>query len=88
MAKSPELGAIRAARLTAILESIPVLAFDAASAEAYGRILGVTGWTRGRDFDRMISAHAIATRRALVTANIADFRDIAGLRIEDWTTVG
>jgi dihydrolipoamide dehydrogenase len=38
-----------------------------------------------RAFDRMIAAHAIATHRVLVTANVSDFDDIPGLQIEDWT---
>jgi tRNA(fMet)-specific endonuclease VapC len=88
--KSPEDQARRRARLATILLSIPVLSFDAAAAEVYGRVIraigcGAIGWVKGRDFDRMIASHAISSGRALVTANSADFRDIPGLRIEDWT---
>ena len=28
----------------------------------YGRIIAQCGWVRGRDFDRMIAAHAISTQ--------------------------
>ena len=38
----------------------------------------------GRDFDRMIAAHAISTGSVLVTDNGADFRDIPGLVVENW----
>jgi len=29
---------------------------------AYGRIIAILGWTKGRDVDRMIAAHAISAR--------------------------
>jgi tRNA(fMet)-specific endonuclease VapC len=75
----------REARLSFLLQRIEVLPFDRGAAETYGRIVATLGWVRGRDFDRMIAAHAISTRSTLVTANIVDFRDIPGLQIEDWT---
>ncbi len=62
------------------------MAFDTAAAEAYGRIIALCGWVRGRDFDRMIAAHAISLNAILVTNNIADFRDIPNLALEDWST--
>jgi tRNA(fMet)-specific endonuclease VapC len=79
-----EGAALRRARLDVLLKRIPVLPFDAAAAREYGRILAQLGWVRGRDFDRMIAAHAIATASILVTNNVADFRDIPGLQLEDW----
>jgi tRNA(fMet)-specific endonuclease VapC len=84
--KAPESWAARKVRLEAMLSTIPVLAFDRAAAEAYGAIIAQIGIARGRDYDRMIAGHAIATGRALVTANTADFIDIPGLRLEDWTS--
>ena len=80
--------ALRQARLRIVLQAVPVLAFDAPAAEAYGAILSSLGWTRGRDFDRMIAGHALSAGCVLVTANSADFGDIAGLAIEDWTLDG
>jgi tRNA(fMet)-specific endonuclease VapC len=82
--KSPALWASRKARLDTILRSIPILPFDAEAVEAYGRIVAQIGWSRGREFDRMIAGHALATRRVLVTANTADFADVPGLAIENW----
>jgi len=76
--------AIRQARLEVLLRALPVVPFDAAAAIAYGRIIAQCGWTRGRDYDRMIAAHAISSGSILVTNNEADFRDIPDLRLENW----
>lgn len=77
--------AIRQTRLEVLLRALPILPFDAAAAVAYGRIIAQCGWSRGRDYDRMIAAHAISSGCILVTNNEADFRDIPGLSIENWT---
>ena len=75
---------VRRMQLEILLRQVNVLDFDAAAAEAYGRIVAQLGWVKGRDFDRMIAAHAISTRSTLVTANEKDFRDIPGLALENW----
>lgn len=82
--KNPALTKLRAIRLDAILSEIPVLPFDEASAIAYGRIIAQCGWVKGRDYDRLIAAHAIAAAFTLVTNNMADFADIPGLQLENW----
>jgi tRNA(fMet)-specific endonuclease VapC len=82
--KSAGHTALRRARLETLLQAIPVLPFDAAAAKAYGRIIAEIGWAKGRDFDRMIGAHALASGSLLVTANLSDFSDIPGLKIENW----
>ena len=76
--------ALRQFRLDILLRHIPVLPFDAAAAIAYGQIIAQCGWVKGRDYDRLIAAHAISTGSVLVTNNTADFRDIPGLAIENW----
>jgi len=76
--------AIRQARLEVLLRALPVLPFDAAAAVTYGRIIAQCGWAKGRDYDRMIAAHAISSGCVLVTNNEADFRDIPGLSTENW----
>ncbi len=76
--------ATRQARLSLLLPSLTVLPFDLAAALAYGRIIAQCGWAKGRDFDRMIAAHAIATSSVLVTDNAGDFQDIPGLKTEIW----
>ena len=75
---------LRQARLSVILQTIPVIPFGAEAAEAYGLIITQRGWIKGRDYDRMIAGHAISTGSVLVTGNEADFRDIPGLKIENW----
>ncbi len=68
-----------------MLRHIPVLPYDQDAARAYGRIIAQCGWAKGRDFDRMIAAHAISTRSILVTNNAGDFAGIPGLALENWS---
>jgi tRNA(fMet)-specific endonuclease VapC len=84
--KRSEHTASRRSRLMALLPNIQILSFDRAAAEAYGQIIAQCGWAKGRDFDRMIAAHAISINAILVTNNAADFRDIPALQIENWAT--
>ena len=74
----------RRARLDTLLSAIPVLAFDAAAAEAYAAIVARAGYSRRKLLDRMIAAHALVHRATLVTMNADDFRDIVGLEILAW----
>lgn len=83
--KNPALTFQRVPRVETILRHIPVLPYDQEAAHAYGRIIAQCGWAKGRDYDRMIAAHAISTRSVLVTNNATDFSDIATLTIEDWS---
>jgi tRNA(fMet)-specific endonuclease VapC len=82
--KTPEFAALRRARLDILVASIPILPFDAAAAARYGQIIAQRGWVKGRDYDRMIAAHALVTGSVLVTDNEADFRDIQGLTVVNW----
>jgi tRNA(fMet)-specific endonuclease VapC len=84
--KHPLHSTIRKARMDVLLRNIPILPFPHAAAEAYGRIIAQCGWVKGRDFDRMIAAHAIVSQSVLVTANVADFRDVPGLTVENWAS--
>ncbi len=82
--KSPEYSALRRARVNTLLEGLSVAPFDTAAAEAYGRIIAQIGWSRSRDMDRLIAAHALAIQCVLVTANVADYVRVPGLTIENW----
>ena len=70
--------------LRGLVARIPVLDFNAASAEQYGVLAAPTAQHRRNLIDRLIAAHALAARLILVTHNEADFRDIEGLTIENW----
>jgi tRNA(fMet)-specific endonuclease VapC len=70
----------RAHQVEQLFELIAVLPYDATAAAAYARL----PFRRGR-LDRLIAAHALSAGLTLVTNNEADFADVAGLRIENWT---
>ena len=74
----------RRARLDTLLRAIPVLAVDAAAADAYAAIVTHAGYARRKLLDRMIAAHALVHRTTFVTMNAADFRDSAGLEVLAW----
>jgi len=78
---------LRRSRLAELVKRIPVAAFDAEAARTYGRILAEIGWARGKDFDRMIAAHALSLNATLVTNNEADFAGIPGLATENWAVL-
>ena len=71
---SPEL-------LEAFVAAIPLVPFDEAAARAYAHL----PFKRAR-FDRLLAAHALSIGATVVTANLADFADVPGLQVEDWTT--
>jgi tRNA(fMet)-specific endonuclease VapC len=71
-------------RLDVFLSTLTVHPFDERAAEEYGREARNVGVKR-KSFDRLIGAHARALDLTLVTRNEADFADIPGLKIENWT---
>jgi tRNA(fMet)-specific endonuclease VapC len=66
--------------LEAFVAVIPILPFDEAAARAYARL----PFRRAR-FDRLLAAHALSIGATVVTNNEADFADVPGLRVENWT---
>jgi predicted nucleic acid-binding protein len=80
----PSKAEIRRRRLDATLNAIPVVAFDAAAADAYRSIVAVARYSRRKLLDRMIAAHALAHRATLVTMNADDFTDVPGLDLLAW----
>jgi tRNA(fMet)-specific endonuclease VapC len=59
---------------------IPILSFDDAAAREYARL----PFKRAR-FDRLLAAHALSLGATIVTNNEADFADVPGLRVENWS---
>ena len=74
------------ARVEAVLHVLPVIAFDRPADEHYGDIrnaLRKSGRMIGPN-DLFIAAHARALGVPLVTNNVAKFKRVEGLEIEDW----
>lgn len=66
---------------------IPPASFDKDAAVYYGLIteqMRSSGHVIGT-MDALIGAHALSLDMTVVTHNIRDFKQIPGLRIEDWT---
>jgi predicted nucleic acid-binding protein len=82
--REPAYVAIRRARLDAILDAVPTLAFDDEAAEAYGAIVAYAGYSRRKLLDRMIAAQAVVHRATLVTMNADDFSGIPDLAVLQW----
>ncbi len=66
--------------LDAFVEAIPIMPFDEAAAREYARL----PFKRAR-FDRLLAAHALSIGAIVVTSNVADFADVPGLMVENWT---
>ena len=64
-------------RLLTVIEPLP---FGMPEARCFPDV----PFRRGK-LDRFIAAHALATGLTIVTNNEADFADIPGLQIENWT---
>ena len=66
--------------LDAFVESIPLMPFEEAAAREYAKL----SFKRAR-FDRLLAAHALSIGATVVTNNAADFEDVPGIKIENWT---
>ncbi len=67
-------------QLEQLATQMPILPFDEAAARCYATL----PFRRGR-FDRLLGAHALSLGSIVITDNEADFADIPGLTIENWT---
>jgi tRNA(fMet)-specific endonuclease VapC len=73
-----------AENISLLAETLDVLSFDQAAAEAYGALLRRVEPKRRRMLDRMIAAQALGLGLTLIAANTEDFDDIPGLTVEKW----
>lgn len=80
----PELSRSRRNAVDALLSRLNVVAFDARTVAAYGRIVAACGFSRRRILDRLIAATAIVNDLTLITINGADFAGIPNLKLEIW----
>jgi tRNA(fMet)-specific endonuclease VapC len=74
------------AALDRFLLPLGIAAFDDLAADLYGTIradLETAGKPIG-PLDTLIAGHALSLNVVLVTHNVAEFRRVVGLRIEDW----
>ena len=67
-------------KLQAFVEEVPVLDFDYKAARAYATLP-----FKRASFDRLIAAHALSQGLVVVTDSEADFADVPGLAVENWT---
>jgi tRNA(fMet)-specific endonuclease VapC len=85
VAKSARLEQNRAA-LDQFLLPLDIAAFDDLAADAYGSVraaLEAEGTPIG-PLDTLIAGHAVSLNAVLVTHNVAEFKRVAGLRLDDW----
>lgn len=66
--------------LEAFLTAVPLVPFDEAAARRYAEL----PFKRAR-FDRLLAAHALSIEATIVTNNEADFADVPGLMLENWS---
>ena len=74
------------ARIDALLEEIECLDFDLRAAATYGRVrtqLEAVGTPIGPN-DMLIAAHALSRGLSVVTDNVAEFRRVKGLKVDNW----
>ena len=66
--------------LEAFIAAIPMLPFGETAAREYAKL----PFKRAR-FDRLLAAHALSVGAVVITNNEADFADVPGLVVENWT---
>lgn len=85
VAKSARIEQNRAA-LDQFLLPLDIAAFDDLAADAYGTVraaLEIAGTHIG-PLDTLIAGHAVSLSVVLVTHNLAEFKRVEGLRLDDW----
>jgi tRNA(fMet)-specific endonuclease VapC len=73
-------------RIDALLDEIECLDFDLQAAASYGRVraqLEAAGTPIGPN-DMLIAAHALSRGLSVVTDNVAEFKRVKGLKVDNW----
>jgi tRNA(fMet)-specific endonuclease VapC len=76
------------ANLAALIEDLPVAAFDSAAGTAYGPIRLATRDAKKDHLDKLIAAHAASLNVTVVTNNVKDFGKYPGVVTENWLEEG
>ena len=84
VACSGEAQARNQALLDSLLEDILAVPFDARAARTYGQLRAAHRERNKDALDKLIASHAMSLGVTLVTNNEADFREFAGLTVENW----
>ena len=71
-------------RTTQHLTLFQVVPFDAAAAAEFDRLRRNKRLKKVGRADLLIAVIALAQRATLVTRNVRDFRQVPGLRVENW----
>jgi tRNA(fMet)-specific endonuclease VapC len=66
------------------LETLPVLPIDRSATEQFGALLRNKKLKKIGRGDLLIASISLARRATLVTRNLRDFRQVSGLKIENW----
>lgn len=82
--RDPQLREAADRALSALIEDIAVVPFDAEAGMSYGIVRAAVRDRRRDALDRLIAAHAVSRGLVLVTNNEADFAGYPGLAIENW----
>jgi tRNA(fMet)-specific endonuclease VapC len=74
------------ARLSALIDLLPILPLEEGAAQAYGEIRAEleSNGQMIRNNDLWIAAHALAAGLTLVTNNEKEFRRVRGLKVQNW----
>lgn len=73
--------------LAKFLLPLEVMPYDQDASQAYGKIRAFLekGGRGVGSMDMLIAAHAVSLKAILVTHNCREFRQVPGLKLEDWT---
>jgi predicted nucleic acid-binding protein len=85
--RDPSQAMVRRERMNGVLQSIEVLPFAERVVPIYGELVEQLGFSRPPIIDRMIAAHALQASAGIATTNVRHFSGIAGLYVEDWSSL-
>lgn len=74
--------------LTALMEVIPAVPFDATAAAVYAEVRAAAPERQRDALDKLIASHAKSLNLTLVTNNLNDFRVYPEIALENWIAEG